>query len=827
MASLGAFTLLAGFVVAAYAAAASVAGARRGSRRLIESGIGALYLTTALMTVASGLIVYAFVARDYSIKYVQRYSDAVQPLFYKITSYWGGLDGSILFWVFLLSVFGAIAVHVNRERHRELIPYVVAVIAVVEMFFLFLMIIHRNPFDTFLTEVPADGRGLNPLLQNPYMVIHPPSLYIGFVGMTIPYAFGLAALITGYLDDSWLRAVRRWTMFSWLFLSFGLVLGMIWAYEELGWGGYWGWDPVENAGLLPWFTATAFLHSVIVQERRAMLRVWNVALVIVTFFLTIFGTFMTRSGVVQSVHAFSEDRALAWMFTVFMVVIIAFSFGLVIYRLPLLRSRHELDSWVSREAAFLANNWILLFAALFVLFATMFPTLSEAVTGERLTVGPPFFNKWMTPIGLALLFLTGVAPLLAWRKSTVSNLRYQFMWPVVTSLVTGLALYALGVRVWVSGLCFVLCAFVGATIVQEFVRGARVRQQGTGTDLLTAMIGLVGRSKRRYGGYVVHLGIVLMFLGFAGEGFKMEEQLLLKPGQQTTVGPFTVRHDAVRVSDDGQKQMITGHLTIFEGGKEIGKMYPAKWFFRKHEEEPTTEVAIRRGVSEDLYIVMPAFDLKDQSASLHVVVNPLVNWIWVGFGIMALGTGIALLPERAYSFALAKLPAEAAATTSAVILALLLLPGIARAQHVETGQAVPAVPRSTLERDMQRNLICMCGTCGRQLLSECTCGYAANMRAELAGLVAEGRTREQIVDFYMKKYGSQEPLAAPIDRGFNRLAWAVPYVLGASGLLMVGLVAFRWSRRGAPDATSAASSRDSRSDPELESRLDHELSNLD
>ena len=729
--------------------------------------------------------------------------------------------------MFLLSVFGAIAVHVNRERHRELIPYVVAVIAVVEMFFLFLMIIHRNPFDTFLTEVPADGRGLNPLLQNPYMVIHPPSLYIGFVGMTIPYAFGLAALITGYLDDSWLRAVRRWTMFSWLFLSFGLVLGMIWAYEELGWGGYWGWDPVENAGLLPWFTATAFLHSVIVQERRAMLRVWNVALVIVTFFLTIFGTFMTRSGVVQSVHAFGEDRALAWMFTVFMVVIIAFSFGLVIYRLPLLRSRHELDSWVSREAAFLANNWILLFAALFVLFATMFPTLSEAVTGERLTVGPPFFNKWMTPIGLALLFLTGVAPLLAWRKSTVSNLRYQFMWPVVTSLVTGLALYSLGVRVWVSGLCFVLCGFVGATIVQEFVRGARVRQQGTGTDLLTAMIGLVGRSKRRYGGYVVHLGIVLMFLGFAGEGFKMEEQLLLKPGQQTTVGPFTVRHDAVRVSDDGQKQMITGHLTIFEGGKEIGKMYPAKWFFRKHEEEPTTEVAIRRGVSEDLYIVMPAFDLKDQSASLHVVVNPLVNWIWVGFGIMALGTGIALLPERAYSFALAKLPAEAAATTSAVILALLLLPGVARAQHVETGQAVPAVPRSTLERDMQRNLICMCGTCGRQLLSECTCGYAANMRAELAGLVAEGRTREQIVDFYMKKYGSQEPLAAPIDRGFNRLAWAVPYVLGASGLLMVGLVAFRWSRRGAPDATSAASSRDSRSDPELESRLDHELSNLD
>src|ERR687897_3107698 len=423
MASLGAFILLAAFVTSAYAAAISVLGARRGSRRLIESGIGALYLTTALMTVASGLIVYAFVSHDYSIKYVQRYSDAVQPLFYKITSYWGGLDGSILFWVFLLSAFGAIAVRVNRERHRELIPYVVAIISVVEMFFLFMMVIHRNPFDTFLAQVPPDSRGLNPLLQNPYMVIHPPSLYIGFVGMTIPFAFGMAALITGYLDDSWLRAVRRWTMISWLFLSFGLTLGMIWAYEELGWGGYWGWDPVENAGLLPWFTATAFLHSVMVQERRGMLRVWNVSLVILTFFLTIFGTFMTRSGVVQSVHAFGEDPELARMFTAFMVLIATVSFGFVIYRLPILRSRNVLDAWISREAAFLVNNWILLFSAMFVLFATMFPTLSETLTGERLTVGPPFFTKWMAPIGLMLLFLTGVAPLLAWRKSTPANLR--------------------------------------------------------------------------------------------------------------------------------------------------------------------------------------------------------------------------------------------------------------------------------------------------------------------------------------------------------------------------------------------------------------------
>jgi cytochrome c-type biogenesis protein CcmF len=648
------------------------------------------------------------------------------------------------------------------------------------------------------------------------------------VGMTIPFAFGMAALITGYLDDSWLRAVRRWTMVSWLFLSFGLTLGMIWAYEELGWGGYWGWDPVENAGLLPWFTATAFLHSVIVQERRAMLRVWNVTLVIVTFFLTIFGTFMTRSGVVQSVHAFGEDRALAWMFTVFMVTILVFSFGLVIYRLPLLRSRHELDSWASREAAFLANNWILLFAALFVLFATMFPTLSEAFTGERLTVGPPFFNKWMTPIGLALLLLTGIAPLLAWRKSTISNLRFQFLWPVIASVATAVALYGLGVRVWVSGICFVLCAFVTATIVQEFVRGARVRQEGTGTDLFTALVGVVGRSKRRYGGYIVHLGIVLIFLGFAGEGFKMEEQALLKPGQQATVGPYTVRLEAVRVTDDGQKQMITGHLKVSDGSGEFAA-YPAKWFFRKHEEEPTTEVAIHRGIAEDVYIVMPAFDLKDQSASLHIVVNPLVNWIWVGFGVMALGTGIALLPERAYSFALAKLPAEAASTTTALLVLLLLLPAAARAQHVETGQNVPVIARSGLERELQQNLICMCGTCGRQLLSQCQCGYAQNMRKELAGLVSEGRTREQVIDYYIAKYGSQEPLAQPIDKGFNRLAWVVPYMIGATGLFVTGFVAVRWTRRAHTADAAGASAREVYKpvDPALESRLNDELSNLD
>jgi cytochrome c-type biogenesis protein CcmF len=685
------------------------------------------------------------------------------------------------------------------------------------------MVVHKNPFETALIEVASDGQGLNPLLQNFYMVIHPPSLYTGFVGMTIPFAFGMAALITGYLDDSWLRAVRRWTMVSWVFLSLGLTLGMIWAYEELGWGGYWGWDPVENAGLLPWFTSTAFLHSVLVQERRGMLRVWNVTLVILTFFLTIFGTFMTRSGVVQSVHAFGEDPKLAWMFTVFMVGMLTISFGYVIYRLPLLRARNELDSWVSREAAFLANNWILLFCAFFVLFATMFPTLSEALTGERLTVGPPFFNKWMTPIGLVLLFLTGVGPLLAWRKSTLSNLRYQFTGPVAMTVVTLIAVMSVDIPFWPSGLCFALCGFVVGTIGQEFWRGARVRQGATGTDVVTALIGLIGRSRHRYGGYIVHLGIVLMFFGFAGEGFKLDEQVVLKPGQQTTVGRFTLRHDSVQVTNDGQKQMITGHVTLLKDGQPAGQMHPARWYFRNHEDQPTTEVAIRRSISEDLYIVMPQFDIPSQTATLQIVVNPLVNWIWFGFGVLALGTGIALLPESTFAFASAKVPAGAA-TTSLLVLSLIVgAAGVVRAQHVEGASVVQVVPRSALERELQGEIICMCGTCGRKRVGECTCSLAGEMREEIARLVSEGKTREQVYQYYIDKYGSQEPLASPLDRGFNRLAWLFPYIMGAAGAVAIGAIAIRWSRH----EHEAAPADPVPADPELEARLDDELRNLD
>ena len=531
-------------------------------------------------------------------------------------------------------------------------------------------------------------------------------------------------------------------------------------------------------------------------------------------------------------HAFGEDPVLSNLFIIFMAVILTVSFGFVIYRLPLLRARNELDSWVSREAAFLANNWILLFSAFFVLFATMFPTLSEAVTGERLTVGPPFFNRWMLPIGLMLLLLTGVGPLLAWRKSTISNLRDQFLLPISAAVVTAGALGALGMRVWVSGLCFALCAFVAGTIAQEFWRGARVRQNATGTDVFTALVGLTSRNKRRYGGYIVHIGIVLIFLGFAGSGFKQDEQVLLRPGQQAQVGDFVVRLDAVRVTDDGQKQMITAHTTVFRDGEELAKMYPAKWYFRKHEGEPTTEVAIRRTFAEDIYLVLPAFDLEEQSASMEIVVNPLVNWVWLGFGVLALGTGIALLPETAFAFALARVPANAA-TASLLLLSLVLWPAAVSAQgaqgaqgvdSVDIGETVSVTERSDLYRRLESEIMCTCGC--NSPMGSCpmrpNCGHYDTQAASLDAYLAEGMDYDAVLAAFVEDFGSQAVLAAPVDRGFNRLAWLFPYL--AAGAALIGIVATtrRWSRQGAQ-----APAGDAGVDPALSARLDDELRNLD
>ncbi|HXU72670.1 MAG TPA: cytochrome c-type biogenesis CcmF C-terminal domain-containing protein [Polyangia bacterium] len=850
IASLGDAGLLLALVGCAFVVGAGVAGARRKNLRLVRSSVFAAYATTGLIAFSSLVMWFALLSNDYSIKYVQQHSDASMPWIYKVTSFWGGLEGSIVWWVLLLSIFASLSLFINRERHKELIPYVAAILYVVIGFFLFLIIFQKRPFDVFLTQTPTSGKGLNPLLQNPYMATHPPSLYLGFVSATVPFAFGLAALITGNLDDSWLQSTRRWMIVSWYFLSQGLILGMLWAYEVLGWGGYWGWDPVENAGFLPWLTATAFLHSIIIQERRGMMKVWNVCLVITTFLLTMFGTFMTRSGIVQSVHAFGQDTTLAWLFSTFIGAIAIFSFGYVIYRLPLLRSRNELDSWLSREYAFLLNNWILLGAALFILTATLFPTLSEWIAHDRITVGPPFFNTTMTPVGLTLLFLTGVGPLIAWRKASAENLKTQFALPtgamVLTALVLGIFTPLRGWSEWTvrgahlkfpltaSVMCFSLCAFVITTISQEFYRGTRVRQSHTKLDFFTSLIGLVARGKRRYGGYLVHVAIVLMFVGFAGDAYKVEKDFILDKGQQVQVGStkYTLRYTGVNTSTAPDKDTLAATIEVQKDGKPYVTMYPAKWSFRHHEDEPpTTDVAIHKTLAEDLYIVLNGYDSKSQSVSIKTVINPLVNWIWLGFLLLIFGTVIAFLPDRALALAgaAAKSDKTKAAAAATAILFLLMSPATVHAQsqmaQVQQGSMLH-MARNDHERMLFNKYRCLCGTCAHSL-DECAadgCGEGEMRRVEIQQLLDRGMSDDDIYKLEIGKYG-EETLRVPLDKGYRRMVWVLPVaaLFGAAGLLVA--IARRTRNKTAPSVPTVGAP--GAAEDEYQSRLDDELDELD
>jgi cytochrome c-type biogenesis protein CcmF len=581
------------------------------------------------------------------VKYVQHYSDRSMPLFYKATAFWGGQDGSLLFWVWVMVIWASIAVYQNRNKNKDLMPYTIVAMMSVALYFIVLMIFIANPFEKFLAGTPTDGRGLNPLLQNPYMVTHPPSLYLGYIGWTIPFCFAIGALAHGRLDYTWIASMRRWCLVAWLFLSVGLVLGGLWAYEELGWGGYWAWDPVENAAFMPWLTGTAFIHSVQVQERRQIFKAWNMTLIILTFMLTLLGTMMTRSGVVQSVHAFAQSDIGTYFFF-FIIAVTAVSFGLVLYRSKELAPQTGLESILSREFAFLVNNWVLLAAAFFVTFATLFPSIFKYATGREVNVGPAFFNLWMVPIGLALLALTGIGPLLSWRKSTTDTIRAQFLIPLIVGVSAALVyVFALGITAWKPLLTLTLCAFVSSTILQEYIRGTLARKRNTGEGTLDAVITMVARARRRYGGYVVHFGVVVMFLGFAGNSFQDEREATLKKGESSRIGNYDIRLDNLTFEDDGQKNMITAHVTVFDArtGEELSKMAPAKWAYRKPEDQVTTEVDKRMTLREDLYLVLGGYDAEAHVAALQLKVNPLVNFVWLGTSFLMAGFSIAVWPE--------------------------------------------------------------------------------------------------------------------------------------------------------------------------------------
>lgn len=853
----GSFVLLCTLILTTYAGGAAVAGVRRQSQPLIRSAIYAGYACTALLSLASALIFFAVLSNDFSLKYVHQNSDAAMPWFFKLTSYWGGLDGSMMFWAWLLSIFSTVAISRNRERHRELIPWVTAILMGIQAFFVSLVVFYKRPFDTFLNEAPIVGKGLNPLLQDFYMATHPPSLYVGYVSASVPFAFGMAALITGNLDDTWLQSVRRWMLVCWYFLSQGLILGSLWAYHVLGWGGYWGWDPVENAGILPWFTATAFLHSLMIQERRGMMKIWNVVLVIMTFLLTMVGTFMTRSGIVQSVHAFGNDPELAARFLAFIGFAAVFSFGYVIYRLPLLRSRADMESVLSREFAFLLNNWVLIACAFFILVATLFPTLSEAVTRNRVTVGPPFFNRWMAPLGLILLLLTGIGPLMAWRRASKGMLWKQLRAPVTVAIMTIVLVASMlpwartrssfmheKFQLPVSLICFGLCAMVLITVGQEFIVGTRARQSGTKLDFLTALVGLLLRNKRRYGGYLVHVGIVLMFFGFAGQTFQVENEVTLARGKSTKLGRYEITLASFRASSDPQKEITEARLLVKVDGQQSFELRPAKWAYRGHEEEPPrTIVATHNSLFEDLYVILNGIDEGESVAGLKLIVNPLVLWVWLGFVMLMAGTAVAFLPDRSDPTGKGgPEPADPdtksatvgkAATATVIVLLLFGAMGQAQAQtaagqgmHQSTeGQNFPTPPRNELERDLRKTIVCMCG-CGRQTLAECSCGNAAKERGIIARFIDEGRSRDQIIRYFLDKYPGESALVVPQDVGFNRLAWIFPLVIIAAALGALGLLARRWGQQARLGAATSPTLKDT-DRASYERRLDDDLDDMD
>ena len=950
VAIVGTITILLAFVIAAYCCAAGIIGNVRKNPRLVRSAVFGLYGFTAVVTLSAALIIYGFVTHDYTIKYVQGTSDATMSIAYKITSFWGGLDGSLLFWVLVLALFSTIAVAMNYRRHRDMIGYVVATIMVIQVFFLALLVFNKNPFSTFITEPPGEGKGLNPLLQNYWMVIHPPSLYIGFVAATIPFAFGIAALASGRLDDLWLASVRVWMLICFFFLSFGLILGGRWAYEELGWGGYWAWDPVENAGFLPWFTATAFLHSAIIQEQRGMMKGWNLTLVILTFFLTIYGTFMTRAGVVQSVHAFGEDNELALQFIIFMLVILVVAFGLLFYRSERLRSNNSLESFVSREFAFLLNNWILLGCAFYVLFATMFPTISEGFDGERVSVGIEFFNRWMTPAGLVLLFLAGAAPLLAYRRTTVERLGSQFLFPLAATAVVTTAIgltvpqtrvltpiFAKTLTLPIPLVTFALITFVFASVGQEFWRGIVVRKKQSGSDAFSSLIGLILTKRRKYGGYVVHLSVAVLFLGFAGKAYESmtdrtinapaqvrevaagelapadrEKYVSLGSGLQTRDGSevkverlvaiedpawFSYRgyrflYEGLTETHDDNKTMVVARVSIWIGEwkrtpdgkvawrdlKKIDVGDPGKFDYRKGG-EATTEVSIHprlfanfraNDFSEDVYLVLTGFHRGSKLANFRIYVNPLINFVWAGFVLLAIGVFMCLVPQSVVD-RLSPRPrtqiGRAADLAAVIVLALGVVGATATAAYagapgpVRVAQVTPAQPtaggeheddtvvrrrghaagigdahrarpRSAAEADLMKELICLCGGCKRENLHDCKCAYAADERARVIALMDDFKVRgmteaaasKRIIQAFVRQYGGEHVLATPQ----SSASWLLPSVAVLGGLGLLFVAGRRWVGRGraalAP-RTAGAGARPE--DDTYAERLDDELRETD
>jgi cytochrome c-type biogenesis protein CcmF len=685
----GELSLWVAMLMAAWATTVSFAGAKLRRDDLIVSGQRAVYATFVMVVLASIGLWTALFTHDFSLAYVANTTSANMPTAYVIAAFWGGQPGSMLFWVLILSGYSAIAVFTSRDRNRDLVPYVAGTLAAVTLFFVATTAFKANPFER-VDWVPADGRGMNPQLQNPGMALHPPNLYLGYVGTTVPFAFAIAALFLRRLDTEWLAAVRRWSLLSWFFLTIGIVLGMWWAYVELGWGGYWMWDPVENVSFLPWLACTAFLHSIMIQEKRGMLRKWNVVLVVMTFNLSIFGTFITRSGIIESVHSFARSPV-GWWFGAFFVFSTAFTIYMVATRLRDIEAKVELESMVSREAAFLYNNLLLMGLLFAILWGTLFPILSEWATGTKITVGPPWFNSVNVPLGLLLLALTGIGPLIAWRKASLPNLKRQFAMPAVSGIVAGAILFALGMRSLYPLVTYTLCGFVSGTIIQEFVKGVSARRAIHGEGIVRAFTRLVLRNRRRYGGYIVHAGIVMLFVAFAGYLFKVEDEVTMGTTDvHTTRDPYGRQWRFVSQGLSSTKSVnaaiVSAVFEVWREGERVGFLRSEKRTYfdtqGRAQFEPATEVGILSSPKQDVYLVYTGGvdqagrdctgrDPSMCAAVVRISFFPLVMWVWIGGAVMAIGGLIVMWPQaeraRRQSGYVTVIPAGGATEPAAVV----------------------------------------------------------------------------------------------------------------------------------------------------------------
>ena len=683
--TLGLTSLLLTFLCTLYATGAALISVRARRPALLESARNASMLTWPLLTLSSLSIIALLVLGHYEVEYVAKASSLAMPWYLKVTALWGGQAGSLLFWSWLMSAFTSAAMLRRWDRDRSLMPYVIAVLMVTLGFFLVLSIFVENPFRQLWSSnttgevisalfqpkgyslyFPPDGNGLNPLLRHPGMIIHPPMLYLGFVSFAIPYAFAIAALVTRRTDDEWIRTTRRWTLIGWLFLSLGLILGGRWAYDVLGWGGYWGWDPVENAALLPWLTGTAFLHSVMIQEKRGMLKKWNAILIIITYALVIFGTFLTRSGVLSSVHAFAQS-AIGPLFFGFIAITFTGSLSLLISRWDLLSSETQLDSLFSREAAFLLNNLLFIGVAFATLWGTIFPLISELVTGQKITVGPPFYNRVNGPLLAAIVLLMGIAPLVAWRKASARSLGRLTWIPAALTAAALVGFYLLGAHTFASLLGYGIATFVALATLAEFARGVRARMR-LGENPFTALARLAARNRRRYGGYTIHLGVVVMAFGTIGSTlFQQQTQATLTVGETISVGGFTMRYDGLtEFPTDDRREVTRATVTVFDAkGNNVGVLHPRRDLFTDSD-QPMTIPGVRSTLGEDFYVILVGWEpIASNGATFKIYVNPLINLVWSGGLIFILGTLIAAWPDADEDKRYAAVAAMAGASASA------------------------------------------------------------------------------------------------------------------------------------------------------------------